>query len=44
MGGNVETSCTRGTAAFAKAVMVLCRYLGFLLLSGAERQSRLKKR
>ena len=33
-----------GTAAFAKAVMALCRYLGFLALSGAEWQSRLKKR
>jgi len=28
----------------AKAVMALCRYLGFLVFSGAERQSRLKKR
>jgi len=28
----------------AKAVTVLCRYLGFLVLSGAERQWRLKKR
>jgi len=44
MGGWVTTSCTRGVAALAKAVMALCPYLGFLILSGAERQSRLKKR
>ena len=44
MGGNVETSWTRGAAALAKAVMATCRYLEFLVLSGAERQSRLKKR
>jgi len=44
MGGSVETSSTRGTATLANAVMALCRYLGFLALSGAERQSRLKKR
>jgi len=44
MGGNVETSCRRGAAVLAKAVMALCRYLGFLYLSGAEPQSRLKKR
>ena len=43
MGGNVETSCTRGAAMLAKAVMALFRYLGFMVLSGAERQSRLKK-
>jgi len=29
---------------WAKAVMALCRYLGFLFLSGTEHQSRLKKR
>jgi len=40
----VTTSWTRGTAALAKAVMALCRYLGFLVLSGVERPSRLKKR
>jgi len=40
----VATSWTRGVAALAKAVMALCRYLGFFNLSGAERQSRLKKR
>jgi len=44
MGGSVEMSCTSGTAAFAKAAIALCRYLGFLALSGAERQSRFKKR
>jgi len=44
MGGRVVTSWTRGVAALAKAVIALCRYLGFLNLSGAERQSRLKKR
>jgi len=44
MGGSVETSSTKGAAALAKAVTVLCRYLGFLILSGAARQSRLKKR
>ena len=44
MGGNVLESCMRGAAVLAKAVMALCRYLGFLVLSGAERQSRLKKR
>jgi len=44
MGGSVETSYMTGTAALAKAVMVLCRYLGFLVFSGVERQSRLKKR
>jgi len=44
MGCRVTTSCIRGMATLAKAVMALCRYLGFLVLSGAERQSRLKKR
>ena len=44
MGGSVETSSTKGAAALAKAVIALCRYLGFLILSGAARQSRLKKR
>jgi len=44
MGGSVETSCVRGTAVLAKAVMALCRYLGFLVLFGVERQSWLKKR
>jgi len=44
MGGRVVTSWTRGVAALAKAVMALCRNLGFFNLSGAERQSRLKKR
>jgi len=44
MGGRVATSWMRGAAALAKAVMALCQYLGFLNLSGAERQSRLKKR
>ena len=44
MGGRVTTSCTRGMAVLAKAVMALCRYLGFFNLSGVERQSRLKKR
>jgi len=44
MGGRVATSCTSGVAALAKAVMALCRYLGFFDLSGSERQSRLKKR
>jgi len=37
MGGSVETSCSRGAAALARAVTALCRYLGFLVLSGAER-------
>jgi len=40
----VETSSTKGVAALAKAVIALCQYLGFLILSGAVRQSRLKKR
>jgi len=44
MGGNVGTLYTRGTAVFAKAMIALCRYLGFLALSGAECQLRLKKR
>jgi len=44
MGGSVETSSTRGTATLANAVLALCPCLGFLALSGAERQSRLKKR
>ena len=44
MGGSVETSCMRGAAVLAKAVMALCQYRGFLILSAAERQSRLKKR
>ena len=44
MGGNIETSCMRGTAMLAKAVMALCRYLRFLYLFGTERQSRLKMR
>ena len=44
MGGRVATSWTRGVAALAKAVMALCRYLGFFNLSGVESQSRLKKR
>jgi len=44
MGGNVETSRMMGVAVLAKAGMALCRYLGFLIMSGAERQSRLKKR
>jgi len=44
MGGKVEASCKRGTAPLAKAVMALCQYLGFLILSGAMRQSRVKKR
>jgi len=39
----VATSWTRWLAALAKAVMALCRYLGFFNLSGPERQSRLKK-
>ena len=43
MGVNVDTSCMRGTAVSSKAVIVLCRYLGFLCLSGGARQSRLKK-
>jgi len=34
----------RGTAVFARAVTAVCRYLGFLALSGVDRQSRLKKR
>jgi len=40
----VTTSFTREIGVLAKAVMALCRYLGFLNLSEAERQSRLKKR
>jgi len=44
MGGSLETSFTKGAAALAKAVIALCRYLGFLILCGAARQSRLKKR
>jgi len=44
MSGRVTTSCTREMAALAKAVMALCRYLGFFVFSRAERQSRLKKR
>jgi len=44
MGGRVTISCMRGMVALAKAVMALCGYIGFLVLSGAERQSRLKKR
>jgi len=44
MGGRVATSWTRGEPALAKAMMALCRYLGFFNLSGAERPSRLKKR
>jgi len=44
MGGSVWTARIRGVAALAKAVTALCQYLGFLVLSGAERQSRLKKR
>jgi len=42
MGGSVETSCTRGAVALAKPVMALGRDLGFLTLSEAVRQSRLK--
>jgi len=44
MGGSIDTSCMRGMAALAKAVMPLCPYLGFLALSSVECQSRLKKR
>jgi len=44
IGGMVTASCTRETAELARAVMALWRYLGFLALSGAERQSRLKNR
>jgi len=44
MGGKVITSGMGGAAVGAKAVVSLSRYLGFLALSGAERQSRLKKR
>jgi len=43
-GGSVITSWTRGMAELAKAVMALWRYVGFLTLSAADRQSRLKKR
>ena len=43
-GGNVVASWTRATVEFAKAVMALWRYLGFLAVSGDTYQSRMKKR
>jgi len=44
MGGKVTTSWMSETATLAKAVMALCRYLGFRTFSTTERQSRWKKR